>query len=494
MEPPAKKSRQQNQNAGHADFSTDNDRVAALEAESAQLKLTVEALSNQTIQLSNQHIAANEEIARLQRTVEELERRMANTASEGPSRAPASEPAQAEAVVRLNVGGTPYSTARSTLTKFRDSMLGAMFSGQFALNTDRDGQVFIDRDGELFAPVLSFLRTGRWALPTDSPLLVEHIRREAEYFGLPWPEEVIDLATLSPIRTVSIEDGLSRTARLEDRACVGRAVVFRDRLVASCTDNVIRVYSGDGIFLRSLLNDLPPYHIRSSENLLIVWSRNKIRMWNSDFDRLPDHALPEDINLLDITEWLGWLACNADSADVILLDLADRRVSGSLAGTAGSHIRQLHTWNRTLVVVYGASPGSSRALRVWDEERNVRHELKVANYFYTFTFTEKLYVVFESGDTLKAHAYSADNFRPVLERQVQLPFDQHGLGEWEGHLVAPTHDSLLVYDENCVCQWSAPLPSEARSGSIAAGGSTLAIVAAGRNIVFWRGQRRICAD
>eukprot|EP01116_Phalansterium_solitarium_P001142 TRINITY_DN10920_c0_g1_i1.p2 TRINITY_DN10920_c0_g1~~TRINITY_DN10920_c0_g1_i1.p2 ORF type:complete len:115 (-),score=14.00 TRINITY_DN10920_c0_g1_i1:77-421(-) len=84
--------------------------------------------------------AANEENVRIQ----ELERRL-SASDEGPSRAPASGSAQVGDVVLLNVGGSPYCTTRSSLTKFRDTMLGAMFSGQYALNTDRDGRVFLDR-------------------------------------------------------------------------------------------------------------------------------------------------------------------------------------------------------------------------------------------------------------------------------------------------------------------------------------------------------------
>ena len=63
-----------------------------------------------------------------------------------------------EKVITLNVGGTRYTTTLSTLTKYPDSMLGAMFSGRHNLPQQEDGSYFIDRDGEVFKYILMYLR------------------------------------------------------------------------------------------------------------------------------------------------------------------------------------------------------------------------------------------------------------------------------------------------------------------------------------------------
>ena len=63
-----------------------------------------------------------------------------------------------EKVVTLDVGGTKYRTTLSTLTKYPDSMLGAMFSGRHDLPQQEDGSYFIDRDGEPFQYILMYLR------------------------------------------------------------------------------------------------------------------------------------------------------------------------------------------------------------------------------------------------------------------------------------------------------------------------------------------------
>jgi hypothetical protein len=66
-----------------------------------------------------------------------------------------------EDIVDLNIGGThKVTTSRRTLTSVKDSSLAAMFSGRYPL-TKHNGRVFIDRDGEAFCSMLSFLRTGR---------------------------------------------------------------------------------------------------------------------------------------------------------------------------------------------------------------------------------------------------------------------------------------------------------------------------------------------
>ncbi|KAF5911816.1 BTB/POZ domain-containing protein KCTD11 [Diceros bicornis minor] len=89
--------------------------------------------------------------------------------------------------VTLNVGGTLYSTTLETLTRFPDSMLGAMFRAGTPippnLNTQGGGHYFIDRDGKAFRHILNFLRLGRLDLPRgygETALL----RAEADFYQI----------------------------------------------------------------------------------------------------------------------------------------------------------------------------------------------------------------------------------------------------------------------------------------------------------------------
>jgi hypothetical protein len=63
-----------------------------------------------------------------------------------------------DSMIKLNVGGHMFTTTRTTLTRFPDTMLGAMFSGRHALVKDGNGAYFIDRNGRHFEPILDFLR------------------------------------------------------------------------------------------------------------------------------------------------------------------------------------------------------------------------------------------------------------------------------------------------------------------------------------------------
>lgn len=53
-------------------------------------------------------------------------------------------------VIPLNVGGTHFTTRLSTLRRYEDTMLAAMFSGRHHIPRDAEGRFFIDRDGKYF--------------------------------------------------------------------------------------------------------------------------------------------------------------------------------------------------------------------------------------------------------------------------------------------------------------------------------------------------------
>ncbi len=63
-------------------------------------------------------------------------------------------------IIHLNVGGQRFSTYRSTLIKYKDSMLYAMFAGSFPIQSESDGSYFIDRDPTHFRTILNYLRDG----------------------------------------------------------------------------------------------------------------------------------------------------------------------------------------------------------------------------------------------------------------------------------------------------------------------------------------------
>lgn len=83
------------------------------------------------------------------------------------------------AIVRLNVGGHLYTTLKSTLNGYISIALMDILK-----NCDKDGNVFIDRDGRMFYYILGFLRTGELCLPEDFSDF-DSLTKEVIYFDIP---------------------------------------------------------------------------------------------------------------------------------------------------------------------------------------------------------------------------------------------------------------------------------------------------------------------
>ena len=86
-------------------------------------------------------------------------------------------------LLHLNVGGVLYTTTKATLSRYPNSMLGAMFNGSMPTSCDADGRYFIDRDGTLFQYVLNFLRSSQLALPEEFKHY-EQLAIEADFYQI----------------------------------------------------------------------------------------------------------------------------------------------------------------------------------------------------------------------------------------------------------------------------------------------------------------------
>eukprot|EP01064_Diplonema_japonicum_P029400 TRINITY_DN4745_c0_g4_i2.p1 TRINITY_DN4745_c0_g4~~TRINITY_DN4745_c0_g4_i2.p1 ORF type:complete len:247 (+),score=36.72 TRINITY_DN4745_c0_g4_i2:31-771(+) len=97
-----------------------------------------------------------------------------------------SEPSTGTTVIDLNVGGVCYTTEISTLRRHETSVLAQMFEEPFAVSKDAAGRWFLDRDGKVFAYVLSYLRDGKiQGIAPEDVTLLSQVSEELAYFGLP---------------------------------------------------------------------------------------------------------------------------------------------------------------------------------------------------------------------------------------------------------------------------------------------------------------------
>ncbi|KAJ8002860.1 hypothetical protein DPEC_G00163350 [Dallia pectoralis] len=87
---------------------------------------------------------------------------------------------KANAPVHIDVGGHMYTSSLGTLTKYPESRISRLFNGTEPIVLDSLKQhYFIDRDGDIFRYILSFLRTCKLLLPEDFkdfPQLYEEAR------------------------------------------------------------------------------------------------------------------------------------------------------------------------------------------------------------------------------------------------------------------------------------------------------------------------------
>lgn len=61
--------------------------------------------------------------------------------------------------VKFNVGGRHFEVSRGLIEEHSDSVLGKLVSD--AWTADPTAALFVDRDGDIFAHVLNYLRYGR---------------------------------------------------------------------------------------------------------------------------------------------------------------------------------------------------------------------------------------------------------------------------------------------------------------------------------------------
>lgn len=95
----------------------------------------------------------------------------------------------AQGLVKLNVGGVKYTTSLTTLIAVPDSFFASLFSGDWQSTRTAEGDIFVDRDGELFKHVLQYLRAARDQQPfaCGTSLSVDElaaIAAEARFYGL----------------------------------------------------------------------------------------------------------------------------------------------------------------------------------------------------------------------------------------------------------------------------------------------------------------------
>jgi len=81
---------------------------------------------------------------------------------------------QQNTIVNLNIGGTPFTTTYTTLTKYHGTRFAALAEQQ---------KQFIDRDPALFRVILNYVRDGDVTLP-ETQLGLTDLLNESQYYEI----------------------------------------------------------------------------------------------------------------------------------------------------------------------------------------------------------------------------------------------------------------------------------------------------------------------
>ena len=98
-------------------------------------------------------------------------------------------------IMYLSVGGTPFTTRRSTLCLEPGSVLAINFSnnnGYGEPSKDKNGAYVIDRDPRLFNWVMRYLRFGGHLPDLPEDHLIRSVREEAFYWQLTGLVKLLD--------------------------------------------------------------------------------------------------------------------------------------------------------------------------------------------------------------------------------------------------------------------------------------------------------------
>lgn len=133
--------------------------------------------------------------------------------------------------VKFNVGGQRYELSRSFLSLHPNTMLAKAASDQW--QKDPTKEIFIDRDGQLFLFVLSYLRDGEVALPNTVRKVT--LLKELVYFGV----DDVDESTID-------DENKETKAGYNVYLVREKAVVYR--VVSECIDYFLSLTIPSGSF------------------------------------------------------------------------------------------------------------------------------------------------------------------------------------------------------------------------------------------------------
>jgi hypothetical protein len=161
--------------------------------------------------------------------------------------------------IKLDIGGQYFTTTLTTLTRFPDTMIGAMFSGRHELKKNEAGAYFIDRDWTHFRHILNFLRSPeRFQLYFQLNLenhFVKELEIEAEFYGL--ADRMFSLSPAIPEQDRMLK--YSSTIPVQERLSIlSPAKPVQERVSIFSPTNPVHVYLTPAAPIQEVQYDFTP--------------------------------------------------------------------------------------------------------------------------------------------------------------------------------------------------------------------------------------------
>jgi len=254
-------------------------------------------------------------------------------------------------MIKLNIGGQKFCTTKDTLLNSQSSFFIGLLHGNCGNAIDEKGYYFIDRDGELFTPILSFMRTGELVVPET--ISMERLLKEIDFYGMDSLLLLLDQRKnidIPPVGGIYFITKLQPKSLAFGSGCkIKQVLVKANLLIIYYTNSNIDIWIYKGIsfhwikmitLLSPLDDDIDGIICNITKNnfnetnkmILSVYSKDTVVCWKITLDYLYIKASDVNENMIKLNHNIDFihylvnsffLACISKGGTITIVDLSN---------------------------------------------------------------------------------------------------------------------------------------------------------------------------
>jgi hypothetical protein len=169
-------------------------------------------------------------------------------------------------IVQFDVSGRIFKVSRALIDAVPDSMLATMISETWEKEPGKP--MFIDRDSDLFAQVLNYLRYGSIELPVT--ITQTMFQRELDYYAIPEADGSVTRANF----WVYVKEHEARYNEVDESLKAKGAEMIAVRTAATTAEYAMKMYQEELKMYQEELNELRAQHESAAEIMAILTLNN----------------------------------------------------------------------------------------------------------------------------------------------------------------------------------------------------------------------------